>query len=185
MHATVNLHCTHVTFCKIRCPWSQVINTGQGNWMLIGETIDQSLEKIVRSDLMIHLILISRHVKKGERDNRHLTASIHHHYYWLFVEAEGPVILAECPCMMPLGNKIHLSLFLSVFPQTVSRHVVFKWKWWTAVTFVLFYWYRSSKISSEPSKNELLSSSTDTIQISVMSWSEDLPQGENKSFWRV
>lgn len=44
-HATVNLHCAHVTFCKLRCPWSQVINTGRGNWMLIGETIDQSQRK--------------------------------------------------------------------------------------------------------------------------------------------
>lgn len=41
-HATVNLHCTYVTFCKLRCPWSRVINIGRGNWMLIGGTIDQS-----------------------------------------------------------------------------------------------------------------------------------------------
>lgn len=39
-HVTVNLHCTYVTFYKLRCPWSQVINIGQGNWMLIEETID-------------------------------------------------------------------------------------------------------------------------------------------------
>lgn len=40
------------------------------------------------------------------------------------MEAEGPVILGECPCMMLCGNKIHLSLFLSVFPQMASSHAV-------------------------------------------------------------
>lgn len=34
-----------------------------------------------------------------------MTASIHHRYDWLFAEAEGPVILAECPCAMPPGGK--------------------------------------------------------------------------------
>ncbi len=66
-HATVNLHCTYVTFYKLHCPWSQVINTGWSNWMLIGETIDQCPEKLVTSGLMIHLILISRHVGRGRQ----------------------------------------------------------------------------------------------------------------------
>lgn len=123
MHVTVNLHCTYVTFYKLRRPWSQVINTSRGNWMLIGETIDRRPEKTVRHGLMIHLILISKHVgKRG--DNGHLTASIHHRYYWVFVMAEGPVIPAGCPCVKRLGNKIHLFLCFSPthsFPDPVQR----------------------------------------------------------------
>lgn len=73
-HVTVNLHCTYVTFYKLHCPCAQVINTGRGNWMLIGETIDQSPEKTVGSDLMIHLILLSRRVGGGRQspcDSKH------------------------------------------------------------------------------------------------------------------
>lgn len=47
MRVTVHLHCPGVTFYKLRCPRSQVIHTGRGNWMLIAENIDQSPEKIV------------------------------------------------------------------------------------------------------------------------------------------
>lgn len=79
-----------MTFSKLRRPRSQVINTGGGNWMLIGGTIDQSLDKPARSPLMIRLILMSR--KQEERDTRRLTAPIRHHYYGLFVEAEGAAI---------------------------------------------------------------------------------------------
>lgn len=116
-HVTVNLHCIYVTFYKLHCPWSQVINTGQGNWMLIGETIDQSPEKIV-SDWFDYPSHIDKQACRKRGDNRRLTASIHHHYYWSFVKSEGPVP-AEWPRMMRLGNKIHLFL---LFPQMASLH---------------------------------------------------------------
>lgn len=45
---TVNLHCAYVTFEKLHCPCSCLINSSRGNWMLIGQTIDQSTEKPVR-----------------------------------------------------------------------------------------------------------------------------------------
>lgn len=49
--ASVNLHCTYVTFLKRRRPRSQVINPARGNWMLIGETIDHKPAWIVRSNI--------------------------------------------------------------------------------------------------------------------------------------
>lgn len=45
---TVNLHCAYVTFEKLHCSCSRLINSSRGNWMLIGQTIDQSTEKPVR-----------------------------------------------------------------------------------------------------------------------------------------
>lgn len=43
--STVNLHRAQATFPGPARPWSQVINTRPGNWMLIEGTIDQRRKK--------------------------------------------------------------------------------------------------------------------------------------------
>lgn len=69
---------------------------------------------------MIHLLLISRN---AGRDRQSPFDRIHSSSLLLVVGdgGEGPVILHECPCMMRLGNKIHLSGF---FPQMASNSTV-------------------------------------------------------------
>lgn len=58
-----------------------------------------------------------------ERDDGRLTASIHHRYCCLFVEAEGAAVLARRPRLIRPGNKGHLSPSAAAFICDGSSHV--------------------------------------------------------------
>lgn len=107
--ATVNLHCAYVTFLKRRRPRSQVINPAQGNWMLIGETIDHKPAWIVRSN-----IDDSSHIDKRPRRMRarETIATRPHPFIIVMIGLRRQRVLSAwlnvlVQCL--LGGRIHLS----------------------------------------------------------------------------